>query len=375
MNRPTLIAVDDEDIVLQGLRSQLSREFGRDMSIEIATSGEEAISLVNELLLIPGDIPVVIADQLMPGMRGHELLREIHQRSPRTFNILLTGQVDVHAIGEAVNNANLYRYIAKPWDSTDLILTVREAIRSYFQDKKVEEQNELLRRYNEELEQKVLDRTSELEAEKAKTEELLLNILPHETATELKRFGYSTPRHYQMVSVLFADFKEFTLKAQRLKPDEIVTILNECFSAFDAIIEQHSMEKIKTIGDAYMCAGGIPTANSTNPLDAVAAACAMQDWLEGWNIRRERQQQSRWDLRIGVHTGELVAGVIGRKKFAYDIWGDAVNVASRLELNGEPGRINISGNTYEFIRSQFPCTYRGRLAVKNRGEIDMYFVD
>lgn len=374
MKEAAIICVDDERVVLNGLQSQLTRDFGSEYIIEMAESAEEALELIEDLREEGRDVPVIITDQMMPGMKGHELLIEVHQSSPQTFKILLTGQSDISAISEAVNSANLYRYIAKPWDGTDLILTVKEAIRSFYQDKQLEVQNRLLERHNRELEQLVEERTQELRAEKDKSEALLLNILPKETAQELIERGEATPRHYEQVTILFTDFQAFTKSASDITPQELVSTLNECFTAFDEIIGRHNLEKIKTIGDAYMCAGGIPTENTTNAVDAVGAAVEIREWISEWNEKRQAAGQDTWEARIGLHTGELIAGVIGKKKFAYDVWGDAVNLAARMETNGEAGKINISQATYNLVKDQFKCTSRGKIEVKGKGLMEMFFV-
>ena len=175
MGKGTIICVDDERIVLNGLQTQLGRYFGSDFSIELAESGEEALELVNELMLEGNEIVVVISDQLMPGIKGHELLKQIHQLTPSTYNILLTGQTDIDAVTEAVNHANLYRYISKPWEGNDLILTIKEAIKGFYQEKQLQEQNRLLERHNKELEILVDERTKELRLEKEKSDELLVS--------------------------------------------------------------------------------------------------------------------------------------------------------------------------------------------------------
>lgn len=211
--------------------------------------------------------------------------------------------------------------------------------------------------------------------EKEKSERLLLNILPHETAEELKLKGSATPKHYDVVSVLFTDFKGFTKIAEKLTAQELVEELNQCFMAFDTIIDKYHLEKIKTIGDAYMCAGGIPAPNSTNPVDIVKAALEIREFMD--NLRKDREAQGKdyWELRIGIHTGPVVAGVVGKNKFAYDIWGDAVNTASRMESSGIPGQVNISGSTFDYIKDHFHCNHRGKIQAKNKGEIDMYIVE
>ena len=223
---------------------------------------------------------------------------------------------------------------------------------------------------------KYIRRTKKIiEGEKALSEKLLLNILPEETANELKDKGSATPKHYDMVSVLFTDFKGFTKIAENLTPHELVEELNQCFMEFDRIMDKHNLEKIKTIGDAYMCAGGIPVANETNPFDIVKAGLEIKQYMENLKQEREERGESYWELRIGIHTGPVIAGVVGKNKFAYDIWGDAVNTASRMESSGIPGKVNISGPTYELIKNRFKCTYRGKIQAKNKGEIDMYIVE
>jgi len=214
-----------------------------------------------------------------------------------------------------------------------------------------------------------------IEDEKERSEKLLLNILPVETAEELKSKGSATPKHYDMVSVLFTDFKGFTTIAEKLTPQQLVEELNQCFMEFDKIIDRNNLEKIKTIGDAYMCAGGIPVANETNPVDIVKAGLEIKSYMEKLKSEREAQGKDYWELRIGIHTGPVIAGVVGKNKFAYDIWGDAVNTASRMESSGIPGQVNISGTTYELVNGHFTCKHRGKIQAKNKGEIDMYIVE
>lgn len=214
-----------------------------------------------------------------------------------------------------------------------------------------------------------------IEYEKDRSDQLLLNVLPAETAEELKERGSATPKHYDTVTVLFTDFKGFTSIAEKLTPQELVAELDYCFHAFDKIIDKHKIEKIKTIGDAYMCAGGIPVANTSNPIDVVKAGLEIREFMEKLKADKESRGEDFWELRIGIHTGPVIAGVVGNKKFAYDIWGDAVNVASRMESSGIPGKVNISGETYELIKDEFKCTYRGKIDAKNKGEIEMYLVD
>lgn len=212
-----------------------------------------------------------------------------------------------------------------------------------------------------------------IDREKQRSDELLLNILPEETARELKENGRVMAKKFDSVTVLFADFKGFTQYAERMSPEVLVKTVDHYFSAFDEIVAKHGLEKIKTVGDAYMCAGGLPFPTEDHALKMVQAALDMVAFVE-----REKQltadSQPRFDVRIGINTGPVVAGVVGTRKFAYDIWGDTVNVASRLETASDPGRINISEETYTLIKDQMECEFRGEMEVKNRGELRMYFV-
>jgi class 3 adenylate cyclase len=214
-----------------------------------------------------------------------------------------------------------------------------------------------------------------IQKERDKSKELLLNILPEETARELENSGFAKTRYYESVTVLFTDFKGFSTIAGKLTPQALVAELNDYFGTFDEIVGRFGLEKIKTIGDAYMCAGGIPLENDTHPFNAVMAALAMQEYMIKQNSAREARGEQGWELRIGIHTGPIVAGVVGKKKYAYDIWGDTVNVASRMESNGEAGKVNISSATYDKIKEHYQCLHRGKISAKNIGEVDMYFVE
>ena len=210
---------------------------------------------------------------------------------------------------------------------------------------------------------------------KKRSDELLLNILPEETAEELKATGTAKAKSFDRVSVLFTDFKNFTQASEKLSPEELVAEINHCYSEFDRIITKYGIEKIKTIGDSYMCAGGLPVTNDTHPFDVVSAGLEMVEFIERSKHERIAKGQPYFELRLGVHTGPVVAGIVGIKKFAYDIWGDTVNTASRMESSGSVGKVNISGSTYELIKDKFTCTHRGKIEAKNKGVIDMYFVE
>ncbi|MDO8365338.1 MAG: adenylate/guanylate cyclase domain-containing protein [Saprospiraceae bacterium] len=219
---------------------------------------------------------------------------------------------------------------------------------------------------------KIQAQNIQIQEEQRKSDGLLLNILPQEIADELKASGQATPRLYESATVLFSDFVNFTRLSATLTPKQLIDELNECFLAFDEICERNGLEKIKTIGDAYMCAGGLPVPNETHAADAVRAALEMSGWLDA--RRHERPDAHLTEMRIGIHTGPVMAGVIGKNKFAYDIWGDAVNLAARLEEHGEPGQVNISGATKEAVKHLFLAKHRGQKEVHNKGMVDMYFI-
>jgi adenylate cyclase len=246
------------------------------------------------------------------------------------------------------------------------------------------EQSESLRRLSRqtmaqlELRRKLIELSharQALEVEMARSDELLLNILPATIADELKTRNEVEPRHYDSVTIMFTDFKGFTRFAEAAEPRTLVNDLNQYFSAFDEIITRNNLEKLKTIGDAYMCAGGLPEENRSHPADTCRAALEIQDFMTQTNRQREKMRMQPWELRIGLHTGPVMAGVVGRKKFTYDIWGDAVNVAARIESNGVAGRITLSESTYHHVKDRFECEHRGPIEAKNKGLLDTYFLN
>ncbi len=256
-------------------------------------------------------------------------------------------------------------------------------------DKTLEQEREkqlLLENRQEELEREVALRTQEvtiqkleiekqheeLKVEKKKSDDLLLNILPEEIAYELKEKGASEAKYFDRVTVLFTDFVDFTQAGERMTPQELVYELDTCFKVFDGIISQHNIEKIKTIGDAYLAVCGLPVEDPNHALNTVRSAVKIRDFM---SARKKELGDKTFDIRIGIHSGSVVAGIVGVKKFAYDIWGDTVNTAARMEQNSETGKINISQITYELVKDSFECTHRGEIAAKNKGALSMYFVE
>ena len=223
---------------------------------------------------------------------------------------------------------------------------------------------------NKNLELKVKERTKELSRLYSENEMLLLNMLPSSIAQRLKSGETFISDHFENVSVLFIDIVNFTSLSENLSPKKLVHELHSYFQTFDRIIEKYGLEKIKTIGDAYLAVSGLPNPDPDHAIKCIHAACEMISY-----IQQSREKGGLFDVRVGISSGPLVAGVVGEKKFAYDIWGDTVNIAARMEQNSLPGKINLSGDTYELVKAQIPCKYRGKLPAKNKGEIDMYFVD
>ena len=226
-----------------------------------------------------------------------------------------------------------------------------------------------------ELEIKVDEGTMVIRKQKDEVENLLLNILPSEVAEELKVKGSAEAQQFDEVTVLFTDFKGFTQLSEKMSPKELVFVINEYFSDFDHIMGKYGIEKIKTIGDAYMAVGGLPITTSTHALDVVLAAIEIQQLVAEHKRVKEAKGELFFEIRIGIHTGPVVAGIVGVKKFAYDIWGSTVNIASRMESNGEVGKINISKTTYTLVKDKFNCVERGKIKIKGGDEVDMYYVE
>jgi class 3 adenylate cyclase len=221
----------------------------------------------------------------------------------------------------------------------------------------------------------LMQKNGEIETEKKRSDDLLLNILPQEVAEELKRTGKYESRYFDKVTVMFTDFKDFTKISELVTPKKLVEDIDFIFRAFDDIMERNQLEKIKTIGDAYLCVSGLPDTTTHNPMNVLKAATEIQDFIKELIEEKRKENQPFFDIRIGIHTGPLVAGIVGAKKFAFDIWGDTVNTAARMEQNCEPGKINLSGSTFKEVLTRVEYTYRGKVEAKNKGEIDMYYLN
>lgn len=335
----TILLVDDTPDNIRIL-NELLKPFKR----KVAVNGEKALAIAQA----EAKPDLILLDINMPGMSGLEVCEEL-KKNEETRDIpiiFLTAQSDKETTVKGFKlGAN--DYITKPFDPEELMMRVKTQL-------------------NLKLQKTII------EQEKKKSDDLLLNILPQEVAKELKEHGVAAPQYFKQATVLFADIVGFTRLSKGKAPDVLVNELNTIFHGMDEILAKHQMEKIKTIGDGYLAVGGVPIKNTTNPVDAVKAGLEMIEYVK--SVEDSNKKAGIWDLRIGIHTGELIAGVIGKRKFAFDIWGETVNIASRMESGAEPGTVNFSEITYGLVKDDFDCVFRGKLPVKNMGELEMYQV-
>lgn len=303
-----------------------------------------AIQILKEALKLADEIQVKV--KMYP---IHKLLSEIYA-DLGDFQESLNQYKKYHEIRDAVNEEDMQRRVK----NQEKLLKAQQ----------IEKENEIIKA------QKI-----EIENAKKRSDELLHNILPEEVAEELKEKGSAEARSYAEVTVLFTDFKNFTGISEHMSATELVAEIHTCFKAFDEIIDRYNIEKIKTIGDSYMCVAGLPVPTETHAEDMVTAGLEIRDFVEAHCKERLNLGMQPFEVRIGIHTGPVVAGIVGIKKFAYDIWGDTVNTASRMESSGQAGKVNISETTYELVKDKFHSTPRGKIMAKHKGEMEMYFVE
>ncbi len=333
-----ILIVDDIEENLKVLTETLIEEGFYPLQ---AKNGERAIQIAKK-----AQPDLILLDIKMPDMDGFETIAVL-KSDPETAEIPVIFISALNQIEDKVKGfrAGAVDYVSKPFQKEEVIARVGTHL-------------------------KLRSAQQAVEAEREKSERLLLSILPASVAGELKNTGKSAPQFFSDVTILFSDLVDFTEQTVKLAPETLISELNDLFSGFDRIMAEHGCERIKTIGDAYFAACGIPEPKSGHALSMVHAALAMSDFL----AERNRKSSIRWEMRIGIHSGCAVAGIVGTKKYIYDVFGDTVNTASRLECASLPGRINISGETAALLGSAIPLENRGEIGAKGKGPIPMYFV-
>ena len=359
----TILVIDDDKSVRRFVKEIFELEHAG-YQVLTANNGKTGLEIA-----FREHIDLIILDWIMPVMGGEQTIQIIknHEKLSQIPVVVVTSLNNFVRAFES----GAIDFIRKPIDKTELVVRVKSTLSMFKLIHDITIQSEHLEIQSRELELQ----KAQLVKEQNQTNSLLLNILPYEIAEQLKNKGTVDAKNYRKVSIIFTDFVGFTRISEFLQPKEIIKELDLYFAKFDEIIGRHYIEKIKTIGDAYMCVGGLPLRNKSNPIDTILSALEMQAFIIEQNKIKSEKKQPIWDLRIGINTGRVVAGVVGKTKFAYDIWGDAVNTAARMESSGKPGKINISGATYAFVKDYFEFTSRGKVSAKNKGNIEMYFVN
>ncbi len=367
MNIPKILIVDDSatDVVL--LHYLLKKVGYTDFLT--ARSAEDAFRILK--LDDPShmsEIDLIFMDVEMPGISGIETCRQIKlTKHVRDIPIIMVTSRSDQSSFKLAFSAGALDYMQKPVKEAELVARVHSALR-------LKEETDIRRRRENELMEmnRLLKAEREkLDVEKEKSEKLLLNILPEKIVRDLKNRGETQPELFENVTVLISDLVKFTALSAMLDPESLIQELNEMFTAFDDIMEANQCERIKTIGDAYMAVCGMPEPNPDHAVNMAGAALEMIEYLKGRNL----DTLIKWQIRIGIHSGKLVGGVVGVKKYIYDIFGDTVNTASRLESLSEPMKINISESTFRLIHDGFFCTERPKIQVKGKGILQMYFLD
>lgn len=352
--RPVILCVDDEKFILESLKEQLVFNLKGEFSIETAESGLDALEILAELAEENQEVGVIISDYIMPGMKGDELLATIHQKSPKTLKILLTGQADLRAVGETVNKANLYRYLTKPWEANDLALTVKEALLSFTQNQQLTQQNEQLILANKKLAK--LNATYERFVPSE-----FLKLLGQQSITQVK---LGDQKRYDM-SILFADIRSFTKLSEQMTPQENFNFINGYLKRVSPIIRQHNGFIDKYMGD------GLMALFPNNADDAIQAGISIQQQLMKYNKERIQKERVPIDVGIGIHAGSVMLGTVGeQERMESTVISDAVNIAARLERLSKDynARLIISQATLNTLMKPEAITYRLLHNVKLKGK-------
>ena len=343
-NSTKILIVEDENIIAKDISKTVER-LGYSV-VGTARTGKNAIEKAKEL-----QPNLILMDIMLEGeMNGIEASKQI-----LTFLdvpiIYLTALTDE----ETLNKAKItepFGYIIKPYDKRALHNAIEMATYKHYMNNKLRQ------------------RTKELEIEKEKSIQLLENIFPKDIVKELKETGVIAPKQFEMVSLMFTDFQGFTSISSKMPPQKLVKELNEIFMNFDSIIEKYGLEKLKIIGDSYMVGGGFPKQTESHAVNIVSTALEMIEYLK----ERNKSSENKWEMRVGVHSGSVIAGVVGKNKYTYDVWGNSVHIASMMEKLGIPGEVNITKATYELIKDYYNCESRGEVELSGNGMIEMFVV-
>lgn len=339
-----LLIAEDENIIAKDI-TRVARKLGYHVA-DFVKSGEEVIKKAEEL-----KPDLILMDIMLQGNINGIQAAERIKNSVDIPIVFLTALADEETLQQA-KITEPFGYILKPFDERTLHSSIEMAL------------------YKHKISINLRERTRELEREKKRTDELLHNILPSDIVKELKEKGKITPREYKMVTLLFTDFQGFTSLAVQMPPNVLVDELNDIFQHFDAIVDNYGLEKLKMIGDSYMLGGGFPKESDTHAVDVVCAAIEMNNYI---NLRN-KTSKFIWKMRTGIHSGNVIAGVIGKKKFTYDVWGNTVNIANRMERYSKAGEINISETTYSLIKDYFECEHNSKIELMGNNEMEMFFV-
>ncbi len=353
-SRGVVLVVDDNE----GNRELLSRRLATEgYSVLEAVNGTSALAMLSR-----GSIDLVLLDVMMPDINGREVLERMKGDSAlRDIPVIMISGNSEISISSRCIEVGAEDYLSKPFDP----VLLRARINSSLERKRLRDEERVR---TQQLERAL----TMLEEQKRTSDNLLRNILPARVAKELQERGAVDPMYFEDATICFTDFVGFMKSTEELSAEELVYILNDYFTGFDTIIAKYGLEKLKTVGDSYMFAAGLPEHCSSHPVDAVLAAFDLVDFVKAKALS---ETSVKWRVRVGIHTGPVIAGVVGIHKFAFDVWGESVNLSARMESCGAPDRINISERTYVRIKDFFQCEPRGKVPIKDGREFDMYFVD
>ncbi len=357
VSKGNILVVDDTPANLQVLTGMLKKE---GYKVRPAPSGKLALQGAQ------AETPdLILLDITMPEMDGYEVC-ECFKSDEKLKSIPV---IFISALSETLDKVKAFTaggldYITKPFQMEEVLARVNIHMKLHSLQLELEKNNLKLEEANRKLSE-----------DKVRIDQLLNNVLPGVVVDELKSNGYVRPVYHESVTIVFTDFVNFSAIVEKMTPEKLIKELDECFTFFDTVMSKYKLEKLKTIGDSYMYTAGAPVSHPTDHIDAVLAAMEILQIMKMKNLSKKKNDEEVWEIRIGINTGPLMAGIIGEKKFAYDVWGDSVNIASRMESHGEIGKINISSYTNDLIKDFFITQHRGKIEAKHKGLIDMFFIE